>query len=363
MHPTDRFVFFSFFSFLMTQAALAQAPAISPTDRAALEGSSFTHLPVGRASARMQTLHVDVPGGTTIHGHAYRRDAAGVRGHIDGFSSDLQVTLSMSPNLPHQASTTFANNAGSVAVVVLPRSLVAFPATDRPSIDPAATFELQIPYQVPFVVPAQGGTLCVDVEVWGNQSVAGPNRNLSIYLDSHENYASGIAEQPGFRFGTGCGAPGNSATSYATLVWWNRTTQTTIDVALRDGIAEDGMGLTRGWLALGVASNTGLWPTRPDCMLWGSNDVWFALPGTMNAQGNYDGSLTGLPVLPAGYRLWCQAGSVNLGTGALAFSDGTTLVTPPAGPLPIPVSRIVNSNDRAAATGAISYAVPVMSFN
>jgi len=310
----------------------------------------------------MQTLHVDVPGGTTIHGHAYRRDAVGVRGQIDGFTSDLSVTLSMSSNLPHQASTAFANNAGPTPVVVLPRTLVTFPPTDRPGIDPAATFELQVPYLVPFVVPAQGGTLCVDVEVWGNTSAAGPNRNLSIYLDAHENYASGIAEQPGFRFGSGCAAPGNTATAFATLVLWHRTTQMTMDVALRDGVPENGQGLTRAWLAFGASQNNVPWPTRLDCTMWGTADVWFVLPGMPNAQGDYDGTLTGLPVLPPGHRLWCQAGSVHLGTGALAFGDGSTLVTPPVGPLPIPVSRIANSNDHAAATGAVSYAVPVMSF-
>jgi hypothetical protein len=72
-----------------------QQLAVSPADRAGLEGSSFTHFPLGRANARMQTLHADVPGGMLISGHAYRRDADGVRGTIAGFSSDLQVTLSM----------------------------------------------------------------------------------------------------------------------------------------------------------------------------------------------------------------------------------------------------------------------------
>jgi len=357
MHPIRSILYV-----LSIAATVTAQSTTSPLDRQGLEGSSFTHLPIGRASARMQTLHVDVPGGTTIHGHAYRRDAAGVRGHVDGFASDLQVTLSMSSNLPHQASATFVNNSGPNPIVVLPRTVVVFPPTDRPATDPAPTFELPIVYQTPFQVPPQGGTLCVDVEIWGNQSAAGSNRNLSIYLDAHENYSSGIAEQPGFRFGQGCVAPGNTSTASATLTLWHRSTQMTMDIALRDGIAEDGLGLTRAWVALGVFSNSSPWPTRLDCRLWGSTDIWFALPGMPNTQGDYNGSLTGLPVLPPGYRLWCQAGSVHLGTGALAFSDGSTLVTPPQGPLPIPVSRIVNSSDRAAATGAISYAVPVASF-
>ena len=37
------------------------------------------------------------------------------------------------------------------------------------------------------------------------------------------------------------------------------------------------------WLAIGVFPNNSPWPTRPDCALWGSTDVWFALPGMPNA--------------------------------------------------------------------------------
>ena len=77
---------------------------------------------------------------------------------------------------------------------------------------------------------------------------------------------------------------------------------------------------------------------------------------------SFDGSLAGLPVLPPGFRLWCQAGSVDLQTGDLAFTDASTFVTPPPGPLPIPTARIANSTNVGASTGAVSYAVPVMAF-
>src|SRR5690606_3959418 len=99
----------------VTSDLLAQT--VSPLDRTALEGSSYSHYPLGRHNARMQTLHDDIPGGTLITGHAYRRDAIGVRGLVDGFQADLQVTLSMSPNTAAQASGTFANNTGSNPVV------------------------------------------------------------------------------------------------------------------------------------------------------------------------------------------------------------------------------------------------------
>lgn len=341
----------------------AQLPlAVSPADRAQLEGSSFTHLPIGRASARMQTLHADVPPGLVIGGHGYRRDAAGVRGTVDAFAVELQVTLSVSPNLPTRASTTFANNVGSNPVVVLPRQWVAFPATNRPALDPAPNFELAIPYVTPFQMPSTGGTLCVDIEVWGNQSAAGSNRNLSIYLDSHDLYSDGRAEQPGFRFGSGCPAPGQTNQPTATPTLWLRQGLSQFDVALRGAGRDDGSGLLRAWFAVGALPANQPWPSNANCVLWGTADAWFVLPGTPDASGNLDASLTGLPALPPGYRLWCQAGSAHLGSGALAFSDGATLVTPGPGPVPMTVSRVANSTDRSSATGTVSYAVPVMAF-
>jgi hypothetical protein len=341
----------------------AQLPlAVSPADRQSLEGSSFTHLPLGRASTRMQTLHSDLPPGLVLTGHGYRRDAAGVRGIVDGFAAELQVTLSISPNLPTRASTTFANNAGPNPVVVLPRQWVTFPPTLRPSLDPASTFELVLPYSTPFQMPASGGTLCVDIEIWGNQSAGGSNRNLSIYLDSHDLYSDGRAEQPGFRFGTGCPAPGQTTAPTHTPTLWLRQGLSQFDVALRGAGREDGSGLLRAWFAVGALPSTQPWPTNPNCTLWGTADAWFLLPANPDASGNLDASLTGLPALPPGYRLWCQAGSAHLGTGALAFSDGATVVTPPPGPVPMTASRVANSTDRSSATGTVAYAVPVMAF-
>lgn len=347
---------------LLCAAASAQVLAVSPADRAGLEGSSFTHFPLGRASARMQTLHGDLPPHTLISGHAYRRDAIQVRGQVDAFSSDLQVTLSMSPNGPTQASTTFANNRGSNPVVVLPRTMLAFPATQRPPLDPAATFELVVPYAVPFLLPSTQGTLCVEVEVFGNQSASGPNQNLSIYLDAHENYTNGQAEQPGYRTGAGCAAPGATAACFATMTLWRRTTGLDLDVALRNAVGS-ATGSSLPLLILGLAPLAGVSvPGRPDCPFHNTGDAWFLLPGAVNAAGSWDGTLAGLALLPPGLRLWCQVGSIDLATGALAASDATTVVVPPPGPVPVPVSRIVNSTSQSATTGTVSYAVPVMGF-
>src|SRR5687768_17611604 len=92
MHSTVRVLSLSFV--LAPALAAQQLVAVSPSDRTSLEGCSFTHFPLGRANARMQTLHADVPGGTVLHGHAYRRDAVTVRGQVDAFSCDLEVTVS-----------------------------------------------------------------------------------------------------------------------------------------------------------------------------------------------------------------------------------------------------------------------------
>ncbi|MGK0303160.1 MAG: hypothetical protein ACI89X_004048 [Planctomycetota bacterium] len=355
--------------FLATAAHLAgdltaqQPLAWSPLDRAALEGSSFSHYPLGRHSARVQTLHDEVPGGSILSGHAYRRDAIGVRGQILGFQSDLQVTLSMSPNAANQASSVFANNVGANPVVTLARTILAFPATDRPRLDPAPTWEMMIPYAVPFLVPATGGTLCVDVEVFGNQTATGPNRNVSIYLDAHQQFADGRAVQPGFRTGAGCPAPGSTANCYANLDLWRLANGTTeFDVSIRDGVADTGSGTTRAFLTMGNTLDGTAWPLRADCPFWSSSEVWFALPGTMTSSGDYDGTLANLPLLPPGHRLWCQAGSIDLNTVDMSFSDAITLVTPPSGSLPIPAMRIANGSNQAATSGSVSTSVPVMAF-
>ncbi|MGK0157751.1 MAG: hypothetical protein ACI9SE_004734 [Neolewinella sp.] len=352
-----------FLASLAAITAAASAQVVSPADRAGLEGSSYTNYPLGRHSARMQTLHDDVPAGTLIAGHAYRRDAIGVRGMIDGLQSDLQVTLSMSSHTAAQASSIFAANTGANPVVTLPRTILAFPPTLRPTLDPAQSFELAIPYAVPFLVPATGGTLCVDVEVFGNQTSNGIDQNVSIYLDAHRQFADGRAVQPGFRLGAGCPAPGSTTNSYANLDLWRFANNTTeLDVSIRRGVADPGTGTTRAFLTLGNNPDGTPWPLRSDCPFWSSSEVWFALPGLMTSTGSYDGTLSNLPMLPPGFRLWCQAGSINLATVDMAFSEAITLVTPPPGSLPIPAMRIANGSNQAATSGSVSSSVPVMTF-
>ncbi len=359
----DRMIPSLFLLVLATDLSAQQPLAVSPGDRTALEGSSYTHYPLGRHHARVQTLHDDVPAGSLITAHAYRRDAIGVRGQIASLQSDLQVTLSISPNPAAQASSSFVNNIGPNPVVTLPRTILSFPGTDRPALDPAPRFELMIPYAVPFLVPATGGTLCVDVEVFGNQTINGSNQNFSIYLDAHQQYSDGRAVQPGFRFGQGCPASGQTADSYANLDLWRMANGTTeLDVSIRDGVADSGSGTTRAFLTMGLSLAGSPWPMRADCPFWSSSETWFLLPGTMTNSGDYDGVLQAQPLLPPGFRIWMQAGSIDLSTVDMAFSDGITLVTQPYGSLPIPCARIANGSNQAATSGSVSNSVPVMAF-
>ena len=146
------------------------------------------------------------------------------------------------------------------------------------------------------------------------------------------------------------------------MTFWRLPADSALDVSIRDGVADNGSNTTLPLLTIGL-SQIGLPISfRPDCTFWSSSEIGYVLPGAMDAQGRYDGAITGIPHLPPGMRLWCQAGSISLATGDLAFGDATTLITPPPGPLPIPTSRIANSTDHTGATGVVSYAVPVMVF-
>src|SRR5690606_32005301 len=159
------------------------------------------------------------------------------------------------------------------------------------------SFELSIPYAVPFLVPAAGGTLCVDIELFGNQTQGGSNQNISIYLDAHQQYSDGRAVQPGFRSGAGCPAPGSTTNSYGNLDLWRLPNGTTeIDVSIRNGVADSGSGTTSGFLTIGNAIDGSPWPLRTDCPFWSSSEVWFALPGSMSNTGSYDGTLSNLPL-------------------------------------------------------------------
>lgn len=337
-------------------ALLHGQAAVSPADRANLEGSSFSHYPLGRFDTRLQQLHADLPGGMIISGHAYRRDAEQLRGVVDGFASDLAVTLSMSPLTPATASTTFANNVGASPVAVLPRTVLGFPSTDRPALDPSPNFDLVIPYQLPFVLPPSGGTLCVDTTVFGNSTSAGNDRNFSVYLDAHEGRTDGRAEQPGFRYGQGCAAPGRTTLPFATTTLWHLGTAMRLDVGMRNGVA-----LGQPMVTVGLRQTTWAWTPRPACTLLDSAEIWYAPSGSNDAAGSFDGSIA-MPLLLPGYRMFCQTGSIDFANGDLALGDGSAITTQPAAPTSLPAVRIANASDHTAATGTISPAVTITRF-
>ena len=112
---------------------------------------------------------------------------------------------------------------------------------------------------------------------------------------------------------------------------------------------------------LGVTPFTGPWPFRLDCTQGTRIEIWTVL-GQNDTTGNWDGTLTGIPATIPGARFFLQVGSANLQTGALALGDTSGLTIPPPGPSVIPVARIANGADRAAASGTVSFSVPVTLF-
>ncbi len=353
-----------FLTILVTVPPIAPAAAqgVSPADRTFLEGSTSTSYPLGRFNARIQQLHSDPPANLTqIRGHAYRRDAIGVRGTVPSFQVDMEVSLSISPRSPANASRNFADNRGPSPTVVLPRTLLDFPATDRPGQDPARNLDLMIPYPPPFAVPMGGGTLCLETVVYGNQAPAGRDRNFQVRQDAHQLFPDGRNVQPGFRFGQGCTALGASSPGFANFVLTHRGTTMDLGISARNGVPEDGSNSVWSFLMLGATPFTGPWPFRLDCTQGTSIEIWTVL-GQNDTSGSWDGTLTGIPAIIPGQRFFLQVGSANLQTGALALGDTSAITIPPPGPSVIPVARIANGSNRAAASGTVSFSVPVTLF-
>lgn len=351
-----------FFFFTITALTIALPAQVSPVDRANLEGSSSSTYPLGRWNARVQQLHADL--GTqarAINGHAYRRDAAAVRGQVPAFKTELEIELSLSTLTPDQASSQFGMNTGANRTVVLPRSWISFPATDRPADAPAPTFDLQIPYQQPFQYPSGGGVLCVDMTVHGNDRASGRNTNFDPEVDAHEVMVNGVNDQPGYRFGQGCPASGNTAPGYATFTLRRLPTGTHLMVAARNGMATDASGPGFSAVLLGLVEANTPWHLRPDCTRLTTIDAAFMLPGANDTRGNWDGTVKTGEQLPAGLHFVVQIASVHAQNGT-ALGDGSRLVVPPPGPSTQTVARIANGTDRTSPTGTVSNIVPVTLF-
>lgn len=346
---------------LLCTAIPAQV-AVSPADRGGLDGSASTSFPLGRHNARVQTLHDDLSAQISlINGHGYRRDATSTRGMVAGFSSDLSVELSISPRSADQPSRTFAANQGAQPTLVLPRTRIFFPATERPASAPATSFDLLIPYAVPFQMPPGGGTLCVDVTIYGNTTPSGDNVNFSPLIDAHEQFRDGHAEQPGYRYGLGCPAPGSGTAHSGRFTLSQSRDGFELDIASRSGIPDDGSGAMLTVVFFGQPVSPFAWPGQPDCVLLVAPQRTFLLPTANDSRGHVDSILTGPAPLPLGFLTTAQLVSAGP-EGFLTFSDASSIAAPPLGPQTIQVSRIANSSDRSATTGSTAFNIPVMTF-
>jgi hypothetical protein len=117
-----------------------------------------------------------------------------------GGTTDLTVSLSISPNAPLTASTTYADNVGPNPVQVWsgPLTLPTSPATTSASVAWTTDNTLHIPFSTPFLYT--GGTLCIDIV---GQPVAGQNANWWMADAEFEDVAGSVVQ-----IGAGCGAYG-----------------------------------------------------------------------------------------------------------------------------------------------------------
>lgn len=352
-------------SLVFLSSGLCAQSTVSPNQRALFEGNTSSPFPLGRANGRFQQIHADL--GSTprmITGHAYRADALGARSPIANFDVDLQIVLADAANSPAAASTTFANNVGGNSVAVLPRAMVSFPATTRPVTDPAPTFELRIPYSRPFAYSGNA-PLLVDVVVQGNQTQRGPDLNFQAWLDAHESATDGRNDQPGYRFGSGCPAPGQSIAASARFTatrFLDGSLQLEIDA--RDGVPTTVLSPATSALVIGLGVQSLPWPLNPACVLHPTLDVAVNLPGANDVNGDWNGVLSVPSAIAAGQRFALQvvSGAPGAQNGDATFSDGSMLTIPPIGSLPIPAARVANSSDRDATTGTYSRSVTVTEF-
>lgn len=342
----------------LTSAARAQtSTAVSPYERDRLEGSSSTVYPLGRAHARVQQLLGDLPTqAMTLRGHAYRRDAITVRGIVGAFRSELTVLASLSPRTPSTASTTFADNAGTPQTL-LSQTWVSFPQTDRPAVDPAPTFELRIPWATPHAW-AGAGVLCLETVVHSNDVGGNFDRNFSVYIDAHD-LSRTTSRQPGFRFGSGCPSQGSTTNSYATLELVRTGTSLDVETSVRAGVPTTGSGAALAIMMLGTTLTNWAWPSRPECTIYVAPLATEVL-GNTDASGSLDVTLRGVGHAPTGRSVLAQVLTLQATSGIAALSDVSRLTIPTLPQGQLLHARIANGDDANAATGTVSYSVPVV---
>ena len=262
------------------------------------------------------------------------------------------------------ASPNFASNVGQNLTTVLNQTRIAFPAVSRAIVAPAPSFEYFVPFGQAFTLPPNT-PLLVDVIVHGNTRPGGQvDANFSAYLDAHEQPGNGDEIVSGYRYGSGCSAPGTTRlhTTRFEMVR-DQSSNLTLDIDSRDGVPDLGLG-TPMVAMIASTTNTPLpWPGNPLCVFEPRIDASLTL-GANDAMGDWNGTLATIPNLAPGFQLTSQIVSAIPGAGPdqLTVSDPSVVTVPPGRAATPTAVRISSSNDRNASSGTLSTTVPVMMF-
>ncbi len=179
----------SIWALLCAAVPCAAQPLVFPTAAATAEGETSVgdhrggapwwanpDQTPGASEFRMQLIS-DLPStfNGTISELRFRRDGAILPElTLQSFFSEIEVTLATSGNTAASASTTFANNLGADATLVLPRQPVLFGAQQFNATFPEP-FGYRIRLATPFPYNAANGSLVMQVVHWKND-LMDPNR-------------------------------------------------------------------------------------------------------------------------------------------------------------------------------------------
>lgn len=307
---------------LVTCLALAAfAPAqgvVHPTHFTTAEAFGSNAMPLGNAAVPFRALqvHSGVPAGT-IRGLAFRLDVSQTAA-VGAFSAILEISMSTAATTPTAPSATFDTNHGGDRIVVLPLSVVQFPAAS-PGLAPR-DFVYVIPFTTPFV-HAGTGALCWDMRISNRSSTT------AFVLDHAQ--ASASPSPTIVPFGLGCTTTGGggriSLAATASTSWTagtlslvytgSRLTPNSV-VSLSVGVsATDFLGLT---LPLALPGTSG--GPSGVCTLY--NDSIAQVPVFTQANGTLaSGSNISLTISPAmnGLNLFTQVVALDVAANSLGI--------------------------------------------
>lgn len=200
----------------LTSLSLAQS-VVDPVHFTHSEAFSTSAIPIGSPTVPYRTLqiHSGVPAGT-IRGLAFRLDVLQTAA-VPAFAAVMEVSMSTALTTPAAPSGTFDNNHGPDRVVVLPQTVVQFPAAPAGGLAPK-DFLYVITFAVPFV-HAGTAPLCWDMKISNRSSTT----SFSLdYVQTSTNPAPNVVA-----FGTGCTATGQASrmtlAATASTSWTSRT--------------------------------------------------------------------------------------------------------------------------------------------